>query len=531
MSDYYDYGYHLEENYTSVWLEALAYSDSECGVIKMCFLLGSIIGCTCHVFVLLILLHKMCKEETKFAADQLMVFLTFIDLVACGFVFPLEMDFFGHHCHELESDLLYGMTVFLETLSTLTLQSIAINRALLVFFPRKTVLSYAKSWCFCLFNVILSFFMVVIVFLLQTFHIIYYIYTVFAFGNVFFIIFIYLLVFGKLCSRVRSSRRKKEKSRRVRKTDSKIVNSCPVKVSGEMGRRDNDQEKAGNRNVSGNATLGPQKSQPPTCSNTKSTSGRKDPVERMRNRAALISATLATVYIICFVPSGCLFLLIGIDKQMEWTPNFIKVSGKYLQMFYNLNFILMPAIYAGLSQQFRQDCCNFFNAVRTSALGRFVRRIPTSATKLSRKERNFDHEEEDLPKDESAEKMMNDLPRIPAQAPAEIVNVEAHSSFNQSKDSNLSRCSTVQSKDFCQSSLCVSQLHEVVLHPCPDIQPTHSNLHSCPSIQSQEIDVHIISATQSAELDEDFHSEDQIELANINFADVISLNNLVETNV
>ena len=530
MTDSYNYGYHLGENYTSVWLEALAYSDSECAAIKMCFLFGSIIGCTCHVFVLLILLHKMCKEETKFAADQLMVFLTFIDLVACGFVFPLEMDFFGYHCHGLESDLLYGMTVFLETLSTLTLQSIAINRALLIFFPRKTVLSYAKSWCLCLFNVILSFFMVVVIFLLQTFHVIFYIYAVFLLGNVFLIIFIYLLIFGKLFSRVGASKRKKKKSHRVRKTDSKIVNSCPEKVSGEMEKRDYDQEKAGSTNVSGNSTPAPQKSQLPTCSNTKSSNGRKDPVERMRDRAAFISATLTTVYIICFVPNGCLFLLVGIDKQMEWTPNFIKVSGKYLQMFYNLNFILMPAIYAGLSQQFRQDFCNFFNAVRTSALGRFVQRIPFSATDLSTEKKTIDREN-DLQKNESAKKMMSDLLRIPGQAPAEIVNVEAHSSFNQSKDSNLSRCSTAQSKDTCQSSLCVSQLHEVVLHPCPDIQSSNNNLHSCPSIQSQEIDVHIISATQSAEPDEDFHSEDQLELANINFADVISLNNLVETNV
>ena len=343
------------QDHMNIWLQSLDYSDRECPIIASGFLGGSILGCMSQLFVLTVVIHKVKKQQVKSAADQLMISLTFTDLLACGFLFPMEIRHFGSgECNELESDFLYGTTIFLETLSTLLLQSIAINRALLVFWPNSNILTFVKSCFLCLLDVILALVIVALVIKLQSHVIVFYIYTIFVFGNLAVMALIYGLIFCKLCHRVHLAK-KKQRQQRMKIALSKVANEEEQNQIDEAGQINNGKNQIPNFRAS--ATPSP-------C-----------PVERVRNRAALISVIITLVYAICFIPNGLLTLCVTIDPEILFVkaPNYSAPVAKYLQFLYNLNFILMPIIYAVLSQQFRKDSVEVFHCVKQSKFGERLR--------------------------------------------------------------------------------------------------------------------------------------------------------------
>ena len=112
----------------------LDFTPGECYVIFYGFSISAVIGSFLNFFVLLVLLVKMCCDpKNKSASDQLVAFLTAIDLVACSVLFPLECELFSHeNCNIDQRTLDKFLTLFLELASTFALLNIAICRYLMV---------------------------------------------------------------------------------------------------------------------------------------------------------------------------------------------------------------------------------------------------------------------------------------------------------------------------------------------------------------------------------------------------------------
>ena len=343
------------QNHMNDWLAAMIYSEWECFFITSSFLAGSVLGCCSQLFVLTVVIYKVNKQQNKSAADQLMIVLTLTDLLGCGFLFPMEIKHFGFgHCNDLETDFAYGTTIFLETLSTLLLQSIAFNRALLVFWPNSNILTFTKSLILCLLDVILAVVIVVLVMKLQSHVIVFHIYTIFVFGNLALMALIYGLIFCKLCYRVHLAKRKK------RQEHLRIANWTTSSAQADIESVAITQEASSQVSIS-----------PTTC-----------PMERVRNRAALISVIITLVYAVCFIPNGILTLLVTVNPEFLFvkSTNVSVAAAKYLQFFYNLNFVLMPLVYAVLSQQFRQDWAEFFVSLKRTNIGRWFQNTAIRST-------------------------------------------------------------------------------------------------------------------------------------------------------
>ena len=82
-------------------------------------------------------------------------------------------------------------------------------------------------------------------------------------------------------------------------------------------------------------------------------------MEQMMKRSAKIFLIITAFYILCFMPNAILtilYLIIGPSFIFSEKPVIIEYIIKYINLFYNLNFILMPTVYAVLNRQFWEDC-------------------------------------------------------------------------------------------------------------------------------------------------------------------------------
>ena len=82
-------------------------------------------------------------------------------------------------------------------------------------------------------------------------------------------------------------------------------------------------------------------------------------MELMMKRSAKIFLIITAFYILCFMPNAILtllYLIIGPSFIFSEKPVIIEYIIKYINLFYNLNFILMPTVYAVLNRQFWDDC-------------------------------------------------------------------------------------------------------------------------------------------------------------------------------
>ena len=193
------------------WMAKLSYSDQECFNIFLGFAVCGAIGTVVQLFVLMVFIFKMSRERTKSASDSLFVFLTITDLLACSILFPLECVHFGSgDCNAIDSDFSFGLTVFLEVLSTLALQCITLNRFLLVCRPTSNILTYRRSIGLSIGASFTSVVIVVVVLYWQTNETILLVYTSFIFGNLFLMVILYSAIFARLCQRVILSRRRNE---------------------------------------------------------------------------------------------------------------------------------------------------------------------------------------------------------------------------------------------------------------------------------------------------------------------------------
>ncbi|XP_075247942.1 uncharacterized protein LOC142341012 [Convolutriloba macropyga] len=346
----------------NIWREALAYSKTECQVIMVGFGISGLIGSIFHIFVLSVLIYKMKREIVRSASDQFFVFLTITDLAACSLVFPMEFIHFGSDdCNTRESGVLFALTLFLEILSVLSLQSIAVNRFLLVWKSNYVVFNFTRSCLLSVINVAVSAIIVVIIILNQDqYASILDLYTLFIMGNLLIMVIIYCSIFVKLCQRVAAQNHRNNQNFPQRQNRRPIIRLFSRLAANHHIEENNNHF--------------------PTCARSEPT-----PMEQMRNRSAVISVVITAVYMVCFLPLGTLTLALMFKPEILFNeePDYgFVICLKYMQLVYNLNFIITPLIYAVMSQQFRSESLKLFHAVRRNSS------IPIVATNAARRETN-----------------------------------------------------------------------------------------------------------------------------------------------
>ena len=346
----------IGNNSGEIWRDLLLYSETECLVITFGFAASGVLGSIFHLFVLSVLLYKMKRDVVRSASDQFFVFLTATDLAACSLLFLFECLHFGSKsCNEGGSDFLFGLTIFLEALSTLALQSIAINRFFLVWKYNNVVFNYQRSCLLSSFNVAFSSLFVFIILKIQNEHyIILDLYMYFILGNLSAMVLIYCLIFVKLCQRVNAQN---QRNSQPSSTSGRQIKEPIVRLLVRLSEHRRERNAA-----VGRSAVSPETTPRPNCDSAVAT-----PMEQMRNRSAIISLVITAVYMVCFLPNGMLSLAISINPSIlqSDTPNEnFAFCVKYFQFFYNLNFIITPIIYAVMSHQFRCETKKMCTTIR-----------------------------------------------------------------------------------------------------------------------------------------------------------------------
>ena len=344
----------------AVWMAKLSYSEQECFNIFLGFAVSGFTGTVVQLFVLMVFIFKMSRERTKSASDSLFVFLTITDLLACSILFPIECFHFGSgDCNEIDSDFAFGLTVFLEVLSTLALQCITLNRFLLVCRPTSSILTFRRSVGLSIVASAMSVVIVIVVLYWQSNETILLVYTSFIFGNLLMMVILYSAIFARLCQRVNVSRRRNMNRIEMKQRQSQ---PGPSNIDTDQVQQLTQVTSCTPGDISTNNTNGVT----PHSYRSRATPGLRNrtEMEAMRNRSAVISVILTAVYMVCFLPNGTLTLLVSLKPEILTNHPVSILSVKYLQLFYNLNFLLMPFIYSILSQQFRDSSHKFVDFAR-----------------------------------------------------------------------------------------------------------------------------------------------------------------------
>ena len=413
----------------------LDFTETECSVIFYGFLTSSIVGSTCNLFLLVVLLIKMwCDSKNKSPSDQLVAFLTTVDLIACALLFPLECEHFSHQdCNIPQRKFDKFLTLFLELASTGALLNIAVCRYLLVCWATRVQVTFKLSIIMSAANICISLIGAAVANLLNTLGLTIIIYLLGILSVMVLMVLLYYLIFLRLYKRTEVARKRSRSVLVARETaanynststtnhnlnnnnnnnnDSNTCNNnninkicnkesnnvnnnaphielTPVEhhddqksdhddVSlptttpkrGELRKADSGTYKSSLKehgkddsndkklSVKFNAKLLAQtKSQP--GKGTQQQSHQVSQMELMMKRSAKIFVIITAFYILCFLPNAILtlcYFIIGPAFIQSEKPLIVEYIIKYCNLFYNLNFILTPLVYASLNRQFRED--------------------------------------------------------------------------------------------------------------------------------------------------------------------------------
>ena len=373
----------------------LDFTEPECSVIFFGFLTSSIIGTACNLFLLLVLLVKMwCESMNKSASDQLVACLTTIDLIACSLLFPLECEHFSHpDCNIDQRRFDKFLTLFLELASTGALLNIAVCRYLMVCWATRVKVSFNISLVMSSANILISMAGAAAAILLQTTEITILIYLLGILSVMVLMALLYFLIFWKLYKRAEVARKRSKNAILSLQSGSQKtgvaatpsipqIELTPVEHNEDQEHEELASSKKLNRNKettfnreslkehtedslhykkrrSVNFVANPLASLKQTKTSSEKKSHQVSQMELMMKRSAKIFVIITALYIFCFLPNAILticYFIIGQTFITGAKPVIIEYIIKYVNLFYNINFILMPLVYAILNRQFREDC-------------------------------------------------------------------------------------------------------------------------------------------------------------------------------